>query len=223
MRYTNAYMHIPFLDATLPELIQSVGYVGVFLIVFIESGVPIGLVLPLPGDTLLFSAGILAASSVFDLVPLIATVVVAAVLGDSAGYWFGSKYGRKLFSKEDALFLNKRHLVRTEQFYKKYGRSAIIIARFLPIFRTLVPITAGMGHMHYGVFLRYNIIGALVWGIGVTLLGYYLGTLIPDIDTYLLPILGVVIFLSVAGALKEILQARKEQMVLNAEAKRNQE
>lgn len=204
-------MHIPFIDATLPELIQSVGYIGVFLIVFVESGVPFGVVIPLPGDTLLFSAGILAASSAFHLVPLLATIIVAAILGDSVGYWFGAKYGPKLFTKEDALFLNKRHLERTERFYERYGRRAIIFARFLPIFRTLVPIAAGMGRMNYTVFLRYNIAGAFIWGVSVTMLGYYLGGIIPNIDTYLLPILLVIMLLSSVSIVREILKARKEQ------------
>ncbi|MBP9816589.1 MAG: VTT domain-containing protein [Candidatus Pacebacteria bacterium] len=203
-------MDIPFLNATLPELIQGVGYLGVFLIVFIESGVPIGMVLPLPGDTLLFSAGLLAASNAFDLVPLIITIVVAAILGDSAGYWFGSHYGPKLFTKEDALFMNKRHLDRAERFYTKYGGLALILARFLPLLRTLVPIAAGMGRMSYSAFLRFNVIGAFLWGISVTLLGYYLGTLIPDVDKYLLPILGVIVLISVLVSAREIWNAKKE-------------
>lgn len=204
-------MDLPFLNMTLPELIQSVGYLGVFLIVFIESGVPFGLVIPLPGDTLLFSAGILAATSVFDLVPLLGVIIAGAILGDSVGYWFGAKYGPKLFTKEDSLFLNKQHLVRMEKFYTKYGRRAIIFARFLPVFRTLAPITAGMGHMNYGVFVRYNIAGAFIWGVSVTMLGYYLGTLIPNIDHYLLPILGLIILASSWSVVAEVLKARKEQ------------
>jgi len=203
-------MDIPFLNTTLPELIEGVGYVGVFLIVFVESGVPIGMVLPLPGDTLLFSAGLLAASNAFDLVPLIITIVVAAILGDSAGYWFGSHYGPKLFTKDDALFMNKRHLERAERFYTKYGGLALILARFLPLLRTLVPIAAGMGRMPYSAFLRFNVIGALLWGISVTLLGYYLGTLIPDIDKYLLPILGVIVLISVLVSAREVWNAKKE-------------
>lgn len=203
-------MDIPFLNATLPELIQGVGYLGVFLIVFVESGVPFGIVLPLPGDTLLFSAGLLAATNAFDLIPLLITIVIAAILGDSAGYWFGSHYGPKLFTKEDALFMNKRHLDRAERFYEKYGGLALILARFLPLLRTLVPIAAGMGRMPYGTFLRFNIIGALLWGISVTLLGYYLGTLIPDVDKYLLPILGVIVLISVLVSAREIWNAKKE-------------
>ena len=203
-------MDIPFLNATLPELVQAVGYIGVFLIVFVESGIPFGIVLPLPGDTLLFSAGLLAATNAFDLVPLLVTIVIAAILGDSAGYWFGSHYGPKLFTKEDALFLNKRHLDRAERFYEKYGGLALILARFLPLLRTLVPIAAGMGRMPYGTFLRFNIIGALLWGVLVTLLGYYLGTLIPDIDKYLLPILGLIVLASVLVSAREIWNAKKE-------------
>lgn len=203
-------MDLPLLHMTLPELVRSVGYIGVFLMVFVESGVPFGLVIPLPGDTLLFSAGILAAASAFDLFPLLATIIIGAILGDSAGYWFGAKYGPKLFTKDDALFLNKRHLERAEKFYEKYGRRAIIFARFMPVLRTLVPIAAGMGRMQYSVFLRYNVISALIWGLSVTLLGYYLGSVIPDIDKYLLPILALIILLSSSGIVLEVLNARKD-------------
>lgn len=200
----------PFDGLTLPDLVGSVGYLGVFLMVFIESGVPFGLLLPLPGDTLLFSAGILSAAGTFDLIPLVLTIIVGAILGDSAGYWFGAKFGPKLFTKEEAIFLNKKHLARTEAFYAKYGRSALILARFIPIFRTLVPISAGMGRMPYRSFLTYNIAGACIWGILVTVLGFYLGKLIPNIDHYLLPILAVIIVLSSFSVVREFLKAKKE-------------
>lgn len=202
---------MPFIDVTLPELIATVGYVGVFLMVFIESGIPIGLVLPLPGDTLLFSAGLLAAGGAFELPPLILTIVVAAILGDSAGYWFGATYGPRLFTKEDALFLNKRYLAKTATFYKKYGRFSLIIARFVPVLRTLVPIAAGMGHMNYGTFLRYNIIGAVLWGLSLPLLGFYFGNLIPNIDTYLLPILAGVVLVSCVLTWRELIKAKQEK------------
>lgn len=204
---------MPFLDGmmTLPEMIQSIGYLGVFIIVFIESGVPIGIILPLPGDTLLFSAGLLAATSVFDLAPLIFTIIVAAILGDSAGYWFGSTYGRKLFTKENAILFNQKNIARTEKFYAKYGWGAIIIARFLPFFRTIVPIFAGVGHMHYPSFLFFNILGACIWGVSVTLLGFYLGTMIPNIDHYILPVLGVIVLITSGGMYLEYRKAKKEQ------------
>ena len=135
---------IPFLNMSLPDFISGVGYFGVFIMVFLESGVPIGLLLPLPGDTLLFSGGILAAAGAFDLVPLVLVIVVAAILGDSAGYWFGAKFGPKLFTKDKALILNKAHLARAEAFYAKYGRGALILARFMPFVRTFAPIVAGI-------------------------------------------------------------------------------
>lgn len=210
-------MDLSFLQATLPELIQSVGYIGIFIIVFLESGVPLGIILPLPGDTLLFSAGLLAASSVFDLVPLLLTVVVAAILGDSVGYWFGAKYGRKIFSKETGFFLHKSHITRAEMFFEKYGRSAIILARFIPMLRTIIPITAGIGHMRYEVFIRYNIIGAVIWAVTVTLLGYYLGSLIPNIDHYLLPILGIIILISIITTVLQVRTAKIEEITKTSE------
>jgi membrane-associated protein len=204
-------MHLPFLDVTLPELIAAVGYVGVFLMVYVESGVPFGIILPLPGDTLLFSAGILAAAGTFNLIPLVSLIVVAAILGDSTGYWFGKKYGPKLFTKEEGMFLNKGHLERTERFYLRHGRGALILARFLPVFRTLVPIFAGVGRMDYRAFLAYNIAGALIWGVSVTVLGYYLGTLIPNIDHYLLPILLVILLLSSGSMILEFWKVGKKK------------
>lgn len=203
-------MDIPFLHVTLPELIQNIGYLGVFLMVYVESGVPVGLFIPLPGDTLLFSAGMLAAHDAFHLVPLLITIVVAAILGDSTGYWFGARYGAKLFEKEGRMFFNKRTLDRTIRFYEKYGKGALVIARFLPVFRTLVPIFAGVGSMRYTTFLAWNVLGALIWGVSLTMLGYYLGTMIPNIDQYLLPILLVVIIISISSAVREVLKARSE-------------
>jgi membrane-associated protein len=202
-------MHIFDGMMTLPEMIQAVGYVGVFIIVFLESGIPIGVVLPLPGDTLLFSAGLLAAAGAFDLLPLMATIIVAAILGDSAGYWFGKKYGPKIFTKETGVFLNKRHMDRAQVFYEKYGRMAIILARFLPLIRTVAPIFAGVGSMRYQTFLAYNIAGAFIWGVSVTLLGYFLGRVIPDIDRYLLPILLVIILVTAFPAAREMWKMRK--------------
>jgi len=202
-------MHIFDSMMTLPEMIEAIGYLGVFIIVFLESGVPIGVILPLPGDTLLFSAGLLAAAGAFDLIPLMATVIVAAILGDSAGYWFGKKYGPKIFSKESGMFLNKKHMERAEVFYMKYGRIAIILARFLPIIRTVAPIFAGVGSMRYQTFITYNIIGACIWGVSLTLLGYFLGSIIPDIDRYLLPILLVIICITAFPALREMWKMRK--------------
>lgn len=192
----------------LTELIRAVGYVGIFIIVFLESGIPIGFFLP--GDSLLFSAGLLAALGAFNLFALVVLVVVAAILGDSVGYWLGAKYGRCMFKETGGFFLNMKNLRRTEVFYEKYGTRAIILARFVPVVRTFTPILAGVGSMKYSTFIRYNIIGALIWGVGVTVLGFFLGSVIPDVDQYLLPIVGLIIVISFVPILLEVLKARKK-------------
>jgi len=202
---------IPFLsEMNLPDMIGAVGYLGIFAIVFVESGIPIGVFLPLPGDTLLFTAGLLVSTSVFKLTPLLLTVISAAILGDSAGYWLGKKFGPKIFTREHGIFLNKAHLVRAERFFEKYGRGALVFARFLPFFRTIIPISAGVGSMHYATFLAYNVTGAILWGAGVTALGYFLGSVIPNIDLYLFPILLLILCISGFPMVRTFLKMRKE-------------
>ena len=201
-------MDLSLFQMTLPDMIRTVGYAGVFLIVFIESGIPIGLVLPLPGDTLLFSGGILAAAGAFDLIPLMIAILLGAVAGDSAGYWFGEKFGTKLFRKEDAWLMNPRTLARAERFFARYGRRALIFARFIPVLRTVIPIGAGIARLPYRIFLAYNVVGAIIWTLLVTLLGYFLGSVIPDIDRYLLPILGVILVVSLLGIVAEVRRAK---------------
>jgi membrane-associated protein len=179
-------------DPTL--LIQAGGYVGIGLAIFAESGVLVGLFLP--GDSLLFAAGVLAGGGLLSIWILVPVIVAAAILGDSAGYWFGRRVGTALFTREDSRFFKQEYVHRTQKFYEKYGGRAVILARFVPIVRTLAPILAGVGAMHYRTFLSYNVIGAFVWGAGVTLLGYFLGILIPDAEHYLLPISVVIIIAS---------------------------
>lgn len=204
-------MALPFVEMTLPEMVATVGYVGVFVMVYVETGIPLSLLLPIPGDTLLFASGILAAQGTFELLPLMLVVIVAAILGDSTGYWLGATYGPKLFEKKDALFMNEKNLARTVAFYEKYGKPALVIARFLPVFRVLVPIFAGVGSMRYRDFFIWNVIGAIIWGVSLPLLGYYLGSLIPDIDKFLLPILLGVVLISFIGILREWRRAKAEQ------------
>lgn len=182
------------LHIDLLSLIEAVGYVGLFAIVFAESGLFFGFFLP--GDSLLFSAGLLASQQYFNIYILCGTLGIAAILGDNVGYWFGKKVGPKIFTREDSFFFHKKHVERTERFYAKYGPKALIIGRFVPVVRTFVPILAGVGSMHYGTFLKYNIIGGLLWGVGVTSLGYFLGQRIPNIETYLLPIVVGIIIVS---------------------------
>ncbi len=194
----------------LLELIRTAGYLGLFAIVFLESGIPVGFFLP--GDSLLFTAGILASADFFNIFLLAGLVTVAAILGDSAGYFLGARFGRGLFEKENVLFLSKKNLARTEVFYKKYGVRAIILARFVPVVRTFTPIFAGVAHMHYATFLTYNIIGALLWGCGLTVLGFSLGSLIPDIEKYLHYIVVLIIIASILPIVFEVLKARKESV-----------
>lgn len=180
----------------LKELIIAVGYVGLFAIIFAESGLLIGFFLP--GDSLLFTAGFLASQQldgkpIFSLPILLVVCFTAAVLGDSVGYTFGRRIGRRLFQREDSLLFHKKHIVRAQEFYEKHGPKTIVLARFIPIVRTFAPIVAGIGDMQYRKFVTYNIVGGFLWAIGVTVAGYFLGNAIPDVDKYLLPIILILI------------------------------
>jgi membrane-associated protein len=184
-----------------------VGHVIIWAIVFAESGLFFGFFLP--GDSLLFTAGFLASQGVFNLPALAFGCFVAAVLGDNVGYATGARFGRKLFQRDDSRFFKKKYLVSAEDFFKKHGRMALILARFTPIVRTFAPIVAGIGAMRYRSFLVYNVAGGVLWTFGLTLLGFYLGKLIPDVDKYLLPITLAIIVLSFVPSLIHIYQERK--------------
>lgn len=179
----------------LVSLLKLVGYSGLAGIVFAESGLLIGFFLP--GDSLLFTAGFLASQGFFNIVILCILSFVAAVTGDSVGYWFGQRVGRKIFQREESLLFHRHNLEKAEEFYAKHGGKTIILARFMPVVRTFAPILAGVGSMSYSSFLAYNLIGGALWGIGMPLLGYFLGSMIPGIDKYLLPIIIVIVLLSV--------------------------
>ncbi len=191
-------MALEFLGIDLIGLIVTVGYAGLFAIVFAESGVLIGLFLP--GDSLLFTAGLLASQGILDLWLLLPLFAAAAILGDSFGYWSGKKLGPRLFKKEDSLLFKKKHVARAQAFYQKHGPKAIVLARFIPIVRTLAPVVAGIGSMHYPTFLKYNILGGLLWSLSITLAGYALGSLITDIEAYLLPVIAIIVLISFVPA-----------------------
>lgn len=193
----------------LVTLIKTAGYVGLFGIVFAESGLLIGFFLP--GDSLLFTAGFLASQGFFSVWVLAGLCFLGAVLGDSFGYAFGRRVGPKIFTREDSLFFNKSHLEKARVFYEKHGGKAIVIARFMPIIRTFAPILAGVGEMKYSHFFFYNIFGGFAWAVGLTFLGYYLGSVIPGIDKYLLPIIAVIIFLSILPSLIHILRNKENR------------
>ncbi len=196
-----------FEGENLVNLIKAVGYLGLFIIVFAESGLLVGFFLP--GDSLLFTAGFLASQGHMNLFAVIALIWVAAVLGDNVGYAFGHKIGPRIFRKEESLLFHKDNLERAQKFYRDHGPKTIILARFVPIVRTFAPILAGVGKMEYSTFLKYNFVGGTVWTFLLTLMGYFLGSLIPDIDKYLLPIIGVIVIISVVPAVYHIVQHRK--------------
>ena len=187
----------------LESLIKTAGYFGVFAIVFLESGMLVGFFFP--GDSLLFTAGILASKGFLDITLLIIGCFIAAVAGDTAGYFIGSKLGPKLFTKNNSLLFNKKHLETAQRFYDKHGGKTIILARFMPVIRAFAPVVAGAGRMDYKRFVTFNLVGGALWAIGVTSAGYYLGSLIPDVDKYLLPIVGLIIIASILPGLHHIL------------------
>ena len=175
-------------------IIKAVGIIGIILIVFAETGLFFGFFFP--GDSLLFTAGIFASQGFFSIEILLICCIVAAILGDSVGYWSGKKYGRKLFDRDVGFFFKKKRLYDAELFYAKHGKSTIIIARFVPIIRTFAPIVAGIGQMRYGTFISYNIFGGISWVTALLLLGYFLGGMIPNPDTYIIPIAFLIIVVS---------------------------
>jgi membrane-associated protein len=193
-------------------LIETVGYVGLFAIVFAETGLLIGFFLP--GDSLLFTAGFLASQGIFNIYLLCVILFVAAVTGDSTGYYIGHRYGRRLFHKEDSLLFHKDHLIRAKNFYEKHGGKTIILARFMPIIRTFAPVVAGIGEMQYAKFLSYNIVGGALWAIGMPVIGFLLGSIIPDVDRYLLPIVGLIVFVSIAPGLYHGLKTKEKRKAL---------
>ncbi len=193
----------------LAALIETVGYAGLFGIIFAESGLLFGFIFP--GDSLLFTAGFLASQGFGNIITLAALGFIAAVLGDSAGYAFGKKFGPKIFRREDSWFFHRAHLERTKRFYEEHGGTTLILARFMPVIRTFAPIFAGVGNMPYSLFLCYNIAGGFLWAVGLLLLGYTLGRVIPGIDRYLIPLVILIIVVSSVPPLLHFLKERRRQ------------
>jgi len=189
------------------SIIQAFGIVGITFIIFAESGLFFGFFLP--GDSILFTAGVLASQGFLNISLLVICVWAAAVLGDTVGYWFGAKIGIKIFTKEKSLLFNKKHPERAHEFYVKYGSKAIVLARFIPAVRTFVPIMAGVGKMPYRKFIGYNIIGGTIWTLGLTLGGYFLGKNVPNIDRYIIPIVVLIILISITPIVSELVRSRK--------------
>ena len=196
-------MNFDFLHTLLEPrlLISALGALGVILVIFAETGLFFGFFLP--GDSLLFTAGFLASQGYVSLTWLLIGTFIAAVIGDSVGYAFGKKVGPALFRKEDSRFFNKAHITRAQAYYEAHGKKTIVFARFVPIVRTFAPIVAGIGSMSYRTFFSYNIIGGFIWTWGLLWGGYALGSLIPNPDTYIIPVVIGIVIISVFPALRE--------------------
>lgn len=192
----------------LVPLIEASGYLGLFAIVFAESGILLGFFLP--GDSLLFTAGFLASQGFLRIEILLPLLFVAAFTGDSVGYFFGQKVGPKIFSRPKSFFFNPENVEKTRHFFEKYGAKTIVLARFIPVVRTFAPIMAGVGEMRYKTFVFYNFIGALLWAVGLTSLGYIFGNVIPDADRYIIPIVLLIIIASLTPPVWHFYQERKK-------------
>ncbi len=194
---------------SLDALVRGGGYVVLVAIVFTETGLLVGFFLP--GDSLLITAGLVAAAGGLDIWWLNALLIVAAVVGDSVGYAVGARLGPRLFTREKSLLFNPRHVERTRQFYARHGAKTIVIARFVPIVRTFAPVVAGVGEMPYRRFLAYNVVGGVGWVVSMTWAGYLLGSTIPNIGSHMHLVVIVVVVLSVAPIVIEILKERRRR------------
>ena len=192
------------------ELIRWGGYFVLVVVVFAETGLLAGFFLP--GDSLLVTAGLLAAvEGTVNIWLLIVFLSLAAVTGDSFGYWIGYHAGPRIFSREDSIFFHKNHLVRTKKFYDKYGAKTIVFARFVPIVRTFAPTVAGVGRMEYKRFLFYNVAGGIGWVMSMVLAGFFLGRSIPNIEKQIHWIILIVIAVSFLPILTEWFKHRAEK------------
>lgn len=194
------------LHMDLPTLIATAGYIGLGVIILCETGLLFGFFLP--GDSLLFTAGLLASQGIFSIWLLVPLLAAAAIVGDSIGYAIGARLGPALYKREDSFFFRKRYIEETEAFYAKHGPYTIVLARFVPIVRTFAPTLAGVGRMPYTLFVRYNVLGGLLWTVGLTLAGYFLGALVPGIADYLDAIIIGIILLSLTPLLHRWWQSR---------------
>lgn len=188
--------------------IITFGYLGIALAVFAESGFLIGFFLP--GDSLLFTIGLLASKGLFNIWFLWPLCIVMAILGDSFGYWMGKRFGPSIFSRQDSLLFKKVYVDKTREFYDRHGKKTIILSRFVPVVRTFAPIFAGVGEMDYTTFLSYNVIGGILWCSSLMLPAYFLGKTFPQIQEYLSFIIIGIVILSVVPIVWNIIASRKK-------------
>ncbi len=191
------------------DLLQHFSLSGLGFIIFAESGLLIGFFLP--GDSLLFTAGLLSSSGKLPALPwLLVVAFVAAVSGDQVGYQFGKRVGPALFRRPDSRFFKQENVTRARHYFERNGSKTIVLARFVPVVRTFTPIVAGVGEMDYRIFTIFNLIGGLLWAVGISSLGYALGDTVPNIDHYLLPVIAVVVVLSLIPVYLEFRRSRRQ-------------
>src|SRR5262245_61480536 len=189
------------------SLVRVGGLIGLTAIVFVETGLLIGFFLP--GDSLLVTAGLFAARGDIELLPMIVCLSVAAIVGDTVGYNIGARAGPKLFTRQNSLLFNRKHLITTKEFYERHGPFTIVIARFIPILRTFAPVVAGVGAMEYRRFIVYNVAGGIGWVLTTVLGGYFVGQMGPNIHDHIHKVIAVVIILSLLPA---IIKVAKEKL-----------
>lgn len=192
------------LEPLIREVGPQVGYTVLFAIVFVETALFIGFFLP--GDSLLLTAGLLASQDFFDIQMLIPLLCVAAIAGDATGYWIGRRAGPPLFAREDSRFFKRKHLMRAKAFYDRHGGKAIVLSRYMAVVRAFAPTIAGAVGMPWGRFTFFNVFGGITWVLSLTLLGYTVGTTIPNVDALFLGITGTIIVISLLPAVLHLWQ-----------------
>jgi len=215
--FVNIVLH---LDTYLSQLVNTYGvatYIILFLVIFAETGLVIAPFLP--GDSLLFAGGAIASLGALHLGLLLIVLTLAAIVGDTVNYWIGHFFGRKIVDNPKITFINQEHIDKTEQFYKKYGGKAIILARFVPIVRTFAPFVAGVGSMNYQKFVIFNVMGGCLWVLLFTLLGYFFGT-IPVVQKNFHYAVFVIIGLSIVPIVYEYIQHKRHPDVPGVSIKR---
>jgi membrane-associated protein len=212
------YTKTMLFGVSLTDAIHTIGVIGILAIVFAESGMLVGFLLP--GDTLLFTAGFLTQQGTLaiNIHLLVLLIALAAIVGDNIGYFIGHKVGRRLFSKPDSVLFHQKNLQKAEKFYEKYGVFTIMIARFIPVVRSFGPVVAGIGDMKYAQFFLYDVIGGLLWASSITYLGFYGGEFLEskgiDVEMLVMPIILLAIFISIASPTYHILREKESREAL---------
>lgn len=207
-----------FLQAIDPQTLANGGLLVLVLVIFAETGLMVGFFLP--GDSLLFTAGLLCATGQFEtsIWLLVGSLILAAIAGDQVGYWFGKKTGQRLFTRPKSWLFKPKYVQQTHAFYERHGGKTIIIGRFVPIVRTFAPILAGVGKLDYRTFVLYNVSGGFIWVSVMTLAGYFLGQLFPQIKDYIHYILVGIILASVVPIITTFVRERRNAKKAGADA-----